>query len=149
VRWALGRLQPSLRGGPGGSRRRDPPDLAVVVAESGPGMDVAVRLGGVARDLGGLQSFSDRVGELDDGGLDTVRALLTDGGSLNVPSPGRIAAAVGLALKRHRHEPAGRQSLADRIDPYVELLHPDDAVEPRPVRLTRTSDGLEPGATEG
>jgi hypothetical protein len=106
-------------------------------------------LAAVARDLGGLQSFSDRVGELDDGGLDSVRALLTDGGSLNVPSPGRIAAAVGLALKRHRHEPAGRQSLADRIDPYVELLHPDDAVEPRPVRLTRTSDGLEPGATEG
>jgi alpha-galactosidase len=34
-----------------------------------------------ARGLGGLRSFSDRVEELDDWGLRTVRDLLADGGS--------------------------------------------------------------------
>jgi alpha-galactosidase len=34
-----------------------------------------------ARELGGLRSFSDRVEELDDWGLHTVRDLLADGGS--------------------------------------------------------------------
>jgi alpha-galactosidase len=33
------------------------------------------------RELGGLRSFSDRVEELDDWGLHTVRDLLADGGS--------------------------------------------------------------------
>jgi alpha-galactosidase len=33
-----------------------------------------------ARELGGLRSFSDRVADLDDWGLDTVRALLSAGG---------------------------------------------------------------------
>ena len=39
------------------------------------------RWASAARTFGGLRSFSDRVEELDDQGLDTVRALLADGGS--------------------------------------------------------------------
>jgi alpha-galactosidase len=47
--------------------------------------------------IGGLRSFSDRVGELDDWGMDTVRALLAGGGTANVFSPDRIATAARLA----------------------------------------------------
>jgi alpha-galactosidase len=55
------------------------------------------RWAAAARDLGGLRSFSDRVGELDDWGMDTVRALLAGGGTANVFSPDRIATAARLA----------------------------------------------------
>jgi alpha-galactosidase len=50
-----------------------------------------------ARDLGGLRSFSDRVAELDDWGLRTVRELLADGGSGDVLAEDRIRAAARLA----------------------------------------------------
>lgn len=50
-----------------------------------------------ARDLGGLRSFSDRVGELDDRGLEIVRTLLDDGGSSGVMSAERVQVAARLA----------------------------------------------------
>jgi alpha-galactosidase len=52
-----------------------------------------------ARHYGGLRSFSDRVGDLDDQGLATVRGLLADGGSAAPLAPdvlrdgGRLAQA--------------------------------------------------------
>jgi alpha-galactosidase len=48
---------------------------------------------------GGLRSFSDRVADLDEWGLETVRTLLRDGGSAAPLSPEtvRSAAAVSLA----------------------------------------------------
>jgi alpha-galactosidase len=53
----------------------------------------------VARRYGGLRSFSDRVAELDEWGLATVRDLLVDGGT-TAPLPAADvteAAAVALA----------------------------------------------------
>ena len=50
-----------------------------------------------ARQLGGLRSFSDRVAELDDWGLATVRSLLADGGSRDVLPQERVRAAARLA----------------------------------------------------
>jgi alpha-galactosidase len=51
----------------------------------------------VARDLGGLRSFSDRVSELDDWGVETVRALLADGGLSDALPPDRVRVAAALA----------------------------------------------------
>jgi alpha-galactosidase len=50
-----------------------------------------------ARQLGGLRSFSDRVAELDDWGLATVRAMLADGGSGDVLPLERVRLAARLA----------------------------------------------------
>jgi alpha-galactosidase len=50
-----------------------------------------------APDLGGLASFSDRVAELDEWGLDTVRALLERGSSAAPLSAGRLLAAASVA----------------------------------------------------
>jgi len=44
-----------------------------------------------AQTFGGLRSFSDRVAELDDWGLDAVRRLLADGGTAR-PLPGPVVA---------------------------------------------------------
>jgi alpha-galactosidase len=44
-----------------------------------------------ARRYGGLRSFSDRVAELDEWGLQTVRSLLADGGSAAPLSPRDVA----------------------------------------------------------
>ena len=44
-----------------------------------------------ARRYGGLRSFSDRVAELDDWGLETVRALLAEGGSAAPLPPEDVA----------------------------------------------------------
>lgn len=45
------------------------------------------RWAALAREYGGLRSFSDRVAELDDWGLDTVRALLADAEDAGAPFP--------------------------------------------------------------
>jgi alpha-galactosidase len=50
-----------------------------------------------APHLGGLASFSDRVAELDEWGLDTVRALLERGSSAAPLSAGRLLAAASVA----------------------------------------------------
>ena len=50
-----------------------------------------------ASELGGLVSFSDRVAELDENGLATVRGLLGRGGSAEPFPPDRLAAAARLA----------------------------------------------------
>jgi alpha-galactosidase len=50
-----------------------------------------------AHGLGGLRSFSDRVAELDDWGLTTVRKLLADGGSRGVLPQEQVRAAARLA----------------------------------------------------
>jgi alpha-galactosidase len=50
-----------------------------------------------ATELGGLRSFSDRVAELDEWGLATVRGLLADGGSAVVLSDERVRAAAQVA----------------------------------------------------
>jgi alpha-galactosidase len=50
-----------------------------------------------ARTYGGLPSFSDRVGELDDWGLETVRGLLADGGSDAPFAPEVLRAGAELA----------------------------------------------------
>jgi alpha-galactosidase len=52
---------------------------------------------GAAPELGGLASFSDRVAELDEWGLDTVRALLECGGSAAPVTSERLRAAALLA----------------------------------------------------
>ena len=50
-----------------------------------------------ASELGGLASFSDRVAELDEAGLSTVRELLDRGGSAEPFPPERVRAAARLA----------------------------------------------------
>jgi alpha-galactosidase len=50
-----------------------------------------------ARGLGGLRSFSDRVAELDDWGLTTVRGLLAAGGTAAALPTDRVAAAARTA----------------------------------------------------
>jgi alpha-galactosidase len=47
---------------------------------------------------GGLRSFSDRVADLDDWGLETVRALLRDGGSAAPLSPETVRSAAAVSL---------------------------------------------------
>jgi alpha-galactosidase len=51
-----------------------------------------------ARQYGGLRSFSDRVAELDEWGLETVRALLRDGGSAVPLSPEAVRSAAAASL---------------------------------------------------
>jgi alpha-galactosidase len=51
-----------------------------------------------AAGLGGLRSFSDRVGELDEWGLATVRRLLADRGTADPLSGERVRAGAALAL---------------------------------------------------
>ncbi len=50
-----------------------------------------------AMQLGGLRSFSDRVAELDDWGLATVRTMLADGGSGDALPQDRVRAAARVA----------------------------------------------------
>ncbi len=80
-----------------------------------------------AARFGGLPSFSDRVADLDDWGLATVRAMLAEGGSGAPLSAGPGArgcrARPGRGVGVTTLDPA---ALADRIAPYVELLYPDD-----------------------
>jgi alpha-galactosidase len=51
----------------------------------------------VAR-FGGLRSFSDRVADLDEWGLATVRDLLADGGTASTLSSGDVTSAAAIAL---------------------------------------------------
>jgi alpha-galactosidase len=55
------------------------------------------RWAGAARGLGGLRSFSDRVEELDAQGLETVRALLAEGGTTTTFPRDRVRDAARLA----------------------------------------------------
>jgi alpha-galactosidase len=55
------------------------------------------RWAGAARTYGGLRSFSDRIAELDDWGLEAVRGLLADGGTAAPLSADVVAAAAGVA----------------------------------------------------
>jgi alpha-galactosidase len=56
------------------------------------------RWAAAAGSWGGLASFSDRVSELDEWGLDTVRALLRRGGTAAPFAPDRLSAAAVVAL---------------------------------------------------
>jgi alpha-galactosidase len=51
-----------------------------------------------ARRFGGLRSFSDRVAELDGWGLETVRAMLADGGTAAPLAAGEVASGAALAM---------------------------------------------------
>ena len=55
-----------------------------------------------ARELGGLRSFSDRVADLDEWGLTTVRELLADGGTAAVLPEDRVRAAARVAQDEAR-----------------------------------------------
>jgi alpha-galactosidase len=57
------------------------------------------RWAAAARALGGLRSFSDRVEELDDWGLATVRDLLADGGSASPFSSGVVSNGAQVAAE--------------------------------------------------
>jgi alpha-galactosidase len=56
------------------------------------------RWAGAARRYGGLRSFSDRVAELDEWGLQTVQALLRDGGSAHPHSPEIVRSGADVSL---------------------------------------------------
>jgi alpha-galactosidase len=56
------------------------------------------RWASAARRYGGLRSFSDRVAELDEWGLTTVRALLADGGTNEPFPPDEVTAAAAISL---------------------------------------------------
>ena len=77
--------------------------------------------------FGGLPSFSDRVADLDDWGLATVRGLLADGRlrrpALTGPGARGRRARPGRGVGVTTLDPG---ALTDRIAPYVELLYPDD-----------------------
>ena len=70
------------------------PDCVVVR----PSYSQRERWAAVARRYGGLRSFSDRVADLDQWGLDTVRDLLADGGTADPLPTGDVSAASAVAL---------------------------------------------------
>lgn len=71
----------------------DDPDCVV----ARPSYEHRRRWAEAAHRFGGLRSFSDRVGELDDQGLATVRALLEDGGTAAPLPPDVVRAGARLA----------------------------------------------------
>jgi alpha-galactosidase len=70
------------------------PDCVVVR----PSYSQRERWAAAARRYGGLRSFSDRVADLDEWGLSTVRTLLADGGTAAPLPTGDVTAAAAVAL---------------------------------------------------